>query len=168
VRNLIPNEASSSGVVALSSSRTIITGIPSPSPSDPDDSNPRWNQYMNVDKARNAIKVVGEPVNKVTEILKDINPYTEAPVNGAVVRIRMDVFDELDEIVFSYLKDAYYEQFKNSTWWVKHFQYLCIAERKVVEDDFAIFRGTPVCVYVCVRFCVCLLCMCLFMLGFYL
>jgi hypothetical protein len=124
---------------------------------------------MNLDKARNAIKVVGEPVNKVTEILKDINPYTEAPVNGAVVRIRMDVFDELDEIVFSYLKDAYYESFKTSTWWVKHFQYLCIAERKVVEDDFAIFRGTPVCVCVCVCVSVCVFsCMCLLMLGSYL
>ena len=114
---------------------------------------------MNLDKARNAIKVVGEPVNKVTEILKDINPYTEAPVNGAVVRIRMDVFDELDEIVFSYLKDAYYESFKTSIWWVKHFQYLCIAERKVVEDDFAIFRGTCVCVCVCLSLCVCV-CVC--------
>ena len=95
---------------------------------------------MNLDKARNAIKIVGEPVDKVIEILKDVDPYTEASLH-TVVKIRMDVFDELDEIVFSYLKDAYYEAFKQSYWWTKHFQYLCLTERKVVEEDFAIFRG---------------------------
>ena len=103
--------------------------------------NPKWNQYMNLDKARNAINVIGEPVDKVIEILKDIDPYSETSVKGTVVKIRMDVFDELDDIVFSYLKDAYFESFKASYWWTKHFQYLCLTERKVVEDDFAIFRG---------------------------
>ena len=96
---------------------------------------------MNLAKAKNAIKVIGPPVDKVIEILKDIDPYSEASIKGTVVKIPMDVFDELDEIVFSYLRDAYFDAFKKSFWWGKHFQYLCLTERKVVEEDFAIFRG---------------------------
>ena len=103
--------------------------------------NQKWDQFMNLNKARNAIKVIGPPVDKVIETLKDVDPYSEASVNGAVIKVPMDVFDELDEIVFSYLKDAYYDAFKKSYWWTRHFQYLCLTERKVVEDDFAIFRG---------------------------
>jgi hypothetical protein len=33
-------------------------------------------------------------------------------VKGTVLKIKRDIFDELDEIVFSYLRDAYYESFK--------------------------------------------------------
>ena len=141
-RNLIPNEGSAvGGVVALSSARTTISGSQVSVPSDVETVNPKWNQYMSIDKAKNAIKVVGDPVTKVMETLKDVDPYSEAQVKGSVVKIRMDVFDELDEIVFSYLKDAYYEGFKESPRWTKLFHYLCISERKVVEEDFAIFRG---------------------------
>ena len=128
--------------MALSSSRTMIPeNLSSMMLTEVENSNPKWNQYMNLDKAKNAIKVIGEPVTKVIETLRDIDPCGEALVKGSVVKIRMDVFDELDEIVFSYLRDAYYDAFKQSFWWTKHFQYLCIAEMKVVEDDFAIFRG---------------------------
>ena len=136
--------------MALSSSRTMIPeNLSSMMLTEVENSNPKWNQYMNLDKAKNAIKVIGEPVTKVIETLKDIDPCGEALVKGSVVKIRMDVFDELDEIVFSYLRDAYYDTFKQSFWWTKHFQYLCIAEMKVVEDDFAIFRGRfspPICI----------------------
>ena len=141
MRNLATSETTGNGAVALSSSRTIIAGSNHALTSgSTKHKNSKWSQYMNLDKARNAIKIVGEPVDKVIEILKDVDPYTEASLH-TVVKIRMDVFDELDEIVFSYLKDAYYEAFKQSYWWTKHFQYLCLTERKVVEEDFAIFRG---------------------------
>ena len=115
IRNLVTNEsAAASGVISLSSSRTTISGSQVSVPGDVEAINPKWNQYMSIDKAKNAIKVVGDPVNKVMETLKDVDPYSEALVKGSVVKIRLDVFDELDEIVFSYLKDAYYEGFKES------------------------------------------------------
>jgi hypothetical protein len=143
VRNLIPHEAvAAMNVMALSSSRTMIPeNMSSMTLHEVENPNPKWNQYMNLDKAKNAIKVIGDPVTKVIETLRDVDPYSETLVKGSVVKIRMDVFDELDEIVFSYLRDAYYDAFKQSYWWTKHFQYLCIAEMKVIEDDFAIFRG---------------------------
>ena len=72
---------------------------------------------MDLDLAKNAIKVVGEPVDRVILVLQDINPFDSK--NGAVIRVPADVFDELDEIVFSYLRDAYFESFKHSSWWTK-------------------------------------------------
>ena len=79
--------------------------------------NPKWSQHMDLDLAKNAIKVVGEPVDRVILVLQDINPFDSK--NGAVIRVPADVFDELDEIVFSYLRDAYFESFKHSSWWTK-------------------------------------------------
>ena len=79
--------------------------------------NPKWSQHMDLDLAKNAIKVVGEPVDRVVLVLQDINPFDSK--NGAVIRVPADVFDELDEIVFSYLRDAYFESFKHSSWWTK-------------------------------------------------
>ena len=100
--------------------------------------NPKWNQHMDLDLAKNAIKVVGPPVDRLVTRLADINPFENK--TNAVIKVPIDMFDELDEIVFSYLRDAYFESFKHSSWWTKHFQYMCMTERTVLEEDFAIFR----------------------------
>jgi hypothetical protein len=61
---------------------------------------------MDFDYAKNAIKVVGEPVQKVSETLKDVNPFSEGVVRGAP-KAPLDVFDEVDEIVFAHLRNSY-------------------------------------------------------------
>ena len=52
----------------------------------------------------------------------------------------MDVFDELENIVFTYLVDHHMAAFKQSPYWTRHFQFLYMTEKKVVETDFALFR----------------------------
>jgi beta-adrenergic-receptor kinase len=100
--------------------------------------NPKWSQHMDLDLAKNAIKVVGQPVERLVARLADINPFDNK--TNAVIKVPADTFDELDEIVFSYLRDAYFESFKHSSWWTKHFQFMSMTERTVLEEDFAIFR----------------------------
>eukprot|EP00596_Hydrurales_sp_CCMP1899_P010160 CAMPEP_0119055114 /NCGR_PEP_ID=MMETSP1177-20130426/75519_1 /TAXON_ID=2985 /ORGANISM="Ochromonas sp, Strain CCMP1899" /LENGTH=607 /DNA_ID=CAMNT_0007035569 /DNA_START=227 /DNA_END=2047 /DNA_ORIENTATION=+ len=149
-RNLISMSGKAkNGSISLSSSRTVVANMEPAAPIDgpviaasesTKESDSLWKQYMSLDTAKNAIKVVGAPVDRVIELLRDIDPQCEVEVKGTILKIKMDIFDELDEIVFSYLRDAYYESFKRSIWWTKHHQYLCLTERKVVEDDFAIFR----------------------------
>jgi hypothetical protein len=55
--------------------------------------------------------------------------------------LRMDVFDEIENIVFNYVMETYFSGFKLSPLWTKLFQFLYMTERKVEEDDFILFRG---------------------------
>jgi beta-adrenergic-receptor kinase len=50
------------------------------------------------------------------------------------------LFDELDCIVFYYIKDKYFQSFQTSPSWVKYHQYMFISTRPVGEDDFLLFR----------------------------
>jgi beta-adrenergic-receptor kinase len=95
---------------------------------------------LDLENAKNAIKVVGEPVTRVLALLKIISLNSAEEKEGEVTKISMDIFDELDEIVFGYLRDSYYASFKGSFWWSRHYEYLCLTEVKVVEEDFAVFR----------------------------
>jgi beta-adrenergic-receptor kinase len=93
---------------------------------------------MNLKEAKNAIKVIGQPIERVKDALATIDLSDQK--NAAVVKVPTDVFDELDDIVFAYLCETHFEAFKQSTWWTKHFQFMCMTERTIVEDDFAVFR----------------------------
>ena len=71
------------------------------------------------------------------------NPAANGSTNGSSSRpprFRMDVFDELESIVFTYLVSHHMAAFKLSPYWTRHFQFLYMTEKKVVETDFALFR----------------------------
>jgi len=55
-------------------------------------------------------------------------------------RVRMDLFDELEGLIFKHVVDTHFSEFNVSPAWTKLFQYLFMTERTVVEDDFALFR----------------------------
>ena len=107
-----------------------------------------------MDAAKNAIKVMGQPLDDALNILdeaaaivykKGLNSVGTTNVaankNGErPARIRMDVFDEIENIVFNYLVEHHFMPFKMSPYWTRHFQFLYMTERKVVEEDFALFR----------------------------
>jgi len=101
---------------------------------------PVWSEHLDLENAKNAIKVKGEPVARVIGLLKIVNLNSKQEKEGEVMKISMDIFDELDEIVFGYLRDSYFESFKGSFWWSRHYEHLCLTAVKVVEEDFAVFR----------------------------
>ena len=53
----------------------------------------------------------------------------------------MDLFDQIETYIFSYLVDTYFSAFKDSPSWTKLFQFLYMTERTVLEEDFSLFRG---------------------------
>ena len=53
----------------------------------------------------------------------------------------MDLFDEIERLMFNHVVEMYFASFKESPLWSKLFQFLYMTETSVVEDDFALFRG---------------------------
>ena len=53
----------------------------------------------------------------------------------------MDLFDEVENMVFNYVVETSFVSFRESASWLKLFQYLYMTERTVAEDDFSVFRG---------------------------
>jgi hypothetical protein len=52
----------------------------------------------------------------------------------------VDLFDELDTIVFSFLAHNYFEGFQESEFNMKYHGFCCLAETSLTEDDFSLFR----------------------------
>jgi hypothetical protein len=52
----------------------------------------------------------------------------------------IDLFDELDAVVFSYLEYRHFEGFRASAFYTKYHGFLCLAEKSLTEDDFSLFR----------------------------
>lgn len=53
----------------------------------------------------------------------------------------MDLFDEIENMVFNYVVETRFSSFRESPYWFKLFQHLHMTERTVAEDDFSLFRG---------------------------
>ena len=118
------------------------------------------NPSFNINNDKNAIKVNGELINEVRKILEHYDPTqnlnTTIKSNEIIIKndninhfllkiplnlnLRLNLFDKLDKIIFKHLKDSYYENFKSSSLWLKHHEYLCISKRKVGENDFVTSR----------------------------
>lgn len=98
-----------------------------------------WTGYFSVSNAKNAIKVTGDPVDRVTDILQTLGLKSEIGLSCAT-SVHTRIFDELDEIVFGYLKDIYWDAFRKSFWWTRHHEFLFLSARKVVSTDFFTLR----------------------------
>ena len=100
---------------------------------------PKWTHYFSLNKSRNAIKIIGGPVDQVCQYFENM---THKKKSGDVhTKIPFDTFDLLDSIVFSYLSDIYFESFKGSNLWTRHHDYMCLAGRSVEESDFSTHRA---------------------------
>lgn len=53
----------------------------------------------------------------------------------------MDLFDDIERLMFNHVVEMYFASFKESPLWSKLFQFLYMTETSVVEDDFTLFRG---------------------------
>lgn len=78
-----------------------------------------------------------EPVSRTNDRskkkkLKEKNVCTYEPP--------VDLFDELDAIVFEYLKDRYFDAFQASPVYIKYHGFMCLAETSLTEEDFSLFR----------------------------
>ena len=98
-----------------------------------------WAEHFSVKHSKNALKLIGSPVNQVTEVLDDLKLKSAKGSPDAII-VSPKLFDNLDKIVFGYLKDTHWAPFRNSFWWIKYHQFLCISSRNVTCFDFITFR----------------------------
>jgi beta-adrenergic-receptor kinase len=96
---------------------------------------PKWQDFVLESDAAtsdlaavNALRCVGEPVERILDIVR-------APPN-----ITNYLFDELDVILFSYISDKFFEAFKGHEYYQKYLHFMAMTEQPVCEDDFALFR----------------------------
>lgn len=81
--------------------------------------------------ASNALGMRGQPVDDLLACI----------VNGAFVgSCERGLFDKVDHLVFTCLREKYFAEFQESKDWSTYFQFACISQKKVTESDFALFR----------------------------
>ena len=59
---------------------------------------------------------------------------------GGALFLSRTLFDTLDTIVYNYLEELLFDDFRSSSTWEKYWQLLALAENQVREDDFTVFR----------------------------
>ena len=67
-------------------------------------------------------------------------PSSAARNNGSSAFLPKSLFDTLDTIVYNYLEELLWNEFRSSAMWEKYWQFLALAENNVTEEDFSIFR----------------------------
>ena len=92
---------------------------------------------MKLDEPVNAVRLVGPFLENVVSLL---NQQDLPPKRSGQDEAPKDIFDQLDHIVFSYLKEKHYLKFKGSDLWTKYLNFMILSEQKVTEDDFTLFR----------------------------
>lgn len=99
-----------------------------------------FHQFIHPDEpsssATNVLHLCGQYLDAVLTILNGQDAASKKSNEGAA----KDLFDILDFIVFSSLKERHYTKFKASELYVKYFQFMILSEQKVTEDDFTLFR----------------------------
>jgi beta-adrenergic-receptor kinase len=98
-----------------------------------------WKGYFSRDNAKNAIKVLGGPINRIEERLR-INDMKSESKEKQAYRVSASIFDEVDEIVFGYLKDTYFKSFRHSFWWTRYHEFQCLAKKRVASADFSTLK----------------------------
>jgi beta-adrenergic-receptor kinase len=93
-------------------------------------------QYFKPNESKNAIKVIGTPLTKVLEKIERIDETTSIDLFKGL----LSLFNELDDIVFNYIKINYFEAFKASEHWLKFLQFMYITNIKVTKNDFTLCR----------------------------
>lgn len=92
----------------------------------------RWQAFIDGSSTR-----VGAPTNLLR--------LTGLPIDQVKTRISnqeftLDMFDELDEIVFQHITSKHFKPFQNSALYVKYCELMAAIEIPTIEDDFMIFR----------------------------
>lgn len=106
---------------------------------DPSDPSVQWQNFIYeeamiaadpaLEKAANAVRCHGEPLNKVLKI-----------VSENLSAVKNTLFDEIDTIIFTFLKDTLFGDFLESPFYSKYLHFMAMTEQVVGEDDFALFR----------------------------
>ena len=100
---------------------------------------------INSTEVTNAVRAHGYPIDDIIRALHCsiiINEEGERKEGDKEERskIRVDFFDKLEGYIFNYIVEKHFTVFTGSPLWTKLFKYLFLTERKVVEDDFSLFR----------------------------
>lgn len=93
-------------------------------------------QYFKPSESKNAIKVIGLPLTKVLERIKRL----DETISIDLLQGLLSLFNELDDIIFNYIKINYFEAFKASEYWLKYLQFMYITNTKVTKNDFTLCR----------------------------
>jgi serine/threonine protein kinase len=85
---------------------------------------------------KNIIGVNCETLNQIVKTVEDISDWTA----GHHKSINTALFDEIDRVVFHYLKTKHFTAFKESPYWISYHEFMIQSERPINEDDFSLFR----------------------------
>lgn len=97
-----------------------------------------WSDFL--DMSRSDLNILGVQGPFLDEIIRGSAEETSSTAPASSFDAPFNLFDKLDSIIFSYLKETHWETFKNSEDYVKYFNFLTLSERPVTENDFALYR----------------------------
>lgn len=89
---------------------------------------------------KNLLGVTGDAVTDVVENVNMHSDWSSTPVATNPKQINVSLFDDVDRIVFHYLKTKYTKEFQESPYWTRYFEFMFQTDKPVTEDDFSLFR----------------------------
>ncbi len=94
-----------------------------------------WRKYMNTTNtslSKINTNLINKTVDNFTKLKAD---------NGVCDNLSwIHLFDEIDAILYSYLQDTFYKNFLQSDIFYKYLQFMAMGSRRIVADDFCIYR----------------------------
>jgi len=96
-----------------------------------------WKSYIHVTETpTNILHISG---TYIEDVLKFLNAQ-DLPEKTDSRQATRGLFHYLDIIVFEYLSTKHYAEFKESPFWTKYLDFMCLSEQNVTEHDFTLFR----------------------------
>ena len=132
---LPPNERKTSTSGSMES-LTPLVRIPS---LEYDEENFSWKEFVvPTGDGANCIRTTGKPLQDVFDTLEQKIKSDDGII--APVELPVDLFDKLEFIVFSLLKEAHLESFKASPYYTEYINFMMLCTKPLTIDDFTLFR----------------------------
>lgn len=95
-----------------------------------------WSTFLEIENTLpSLIYFSGEPLEDVLAVLKTIfTPSSSEPP------LLYSLFDKLELIVFSYMRDKHFDSFQKSPYHSKYLSFMTLSVAHVVREDFLLFR----------------------------
>ena len=96
-----------------------------------------WKQFMDLENANNSLKLIGPPLEKIVVTFKQISEQSEVALEAEINEF---LYDELEAIIFSYVKSNHFLSFRVSSYFAEYLNFLILSEKPLTVDDFTLFR----------------------------
>mmetsp|Transcript_21508 Transcript_21508/g.22237 ORF Transcript_21508/g.22237 Transcript_21508/m.22237 type:complete len:593 (+) Transcript_21508:119-1897(+) len=96
-----------------------------------------WKQYMDLENANNSLKLIGPPLEKIVVTFKQISEQSEVALESEINEF---LYDELETIIFGYVKSNHFISFRVSSFFAEYLNFVILSEKPLSVDDFTLFR----------------------------